>query len=32
MLQDIVRLAVAWGGTAALVFFWYWLMSNIGTF
>jgi hypothetical protein len=32
MIEDIVRFAVAWGGCAGLVFFWYWIMGKIGTF
>lgn len=32
MIQDIVRLVVAWGAVGAIVAFWYWIMSNIGTF
>lgn len=32
MWQDIVRLFLAWGGVIAIIAFWYWIMSNIGTF
>jgi hypothetical protein len=32
MLLDLLRLAVAFGGVALLVAFWYWLMDSIGTF
>lgn len=32
MIQDIIRLAAAWGGCAGLVFFWYRVMGNIGAF
>ena len=29
MIEDVIRFAAAWGGCAALVFFWYWVMGNI---
>ena len=32
MLLDCLRLAVAFGGIALIVAFWYWLMDAIGTF
>lgn len=32
MLQDIVRLALAWGAVIGIIAFWYWVMRNIGTF
>ncbi len=32
MLLDILRLAVAFGGIALIVWFWYWLMESFGTF
>ncbi|AHH17798.1 hypothetical protein NONO_c30110 [Nocardia nova SH22a] len=32
MWQEIVRLAVAWGGVLLITAFWYWVMKNIGTF
>lgn len=32
MWQEIVRLATAWGGMCAVIVFWYWIMSRIGTF
>ncbi|CAM2800435.1 hypothetical protein SKPI104516_04020 [Skermania piniformis] len=32
MWQEIVRLAFAWGVILAVVAFWYWIISNIGTF
>ena len=32
MIQDIVRLIIAWGTMGAVIGFWYWVMSNIGTF
>lgn len=32
MWQEIVRLLIAWGAIGVLIVFWYWLMSNIGTF
>jgi hypothetical protein len=30
--QELVRMAVTWGVMAGLVAFFYWMMSNIGTF
>jgi hypothetical protein len=32
MWQEIVSLLIAWGATAVLIVFWYWMFSNIGTF
>jgi len=32
MWQEILLLLLAWGATAALIAFWYWMFSNIGTF
>ena len=32
VFQELIRMAVAWGAMGAIVFFWYWLISNIGTF
>lgn len=32
MWSELVRLAFAWGAMIAIVGFWYWLLSNIGTF
>jgi len=32
MVLDLLRLAVAFGGVALMVAFWYWLMESIGTF
>ncbi len=32
MIQEIVRMLITWGAIAALVGFYYWMMSNIGTF
>lgn len=32
MLEEILSLAFAWGVCAAVVAFWYYLMSRIGTF
>ncbi|TCJ97635.1 hypothetical protein DFR71_3679 [Nocardia alba] len=32
MLLDIVRLLLAWGAVVLIIAFWYWIMSNIGTF
>jgi hypothetical protein len=31
-LLEILRLGVAFGVTALIVWFWYWLMDSIGTF
>lgn len=30
--QDLVRFALTWVFCAGLVYFWYWVMSRIGTF
>ncbi|MFW3119467.1 hypothetical protein MMAG44476_17192 [Mycolicibacterium mageritense DSM 44476 = CIP 104973] len=32
MLWEICRYIGAWGGTALIIWFWYWMFSNIGTF
>ena len=32
MLLDCLRIGVAFGATALLVAFWYWLMDSFGTF
>ncbi|MDA4085014.1 hypothetical protein MHAS_00757 [Mycolicibacterium hassiacum DSM 44199] len=32
MVQEFVRMAVTWGAMGAVIWFWYWLISNIGTF
>ena len=32
MLQELIRLAFAWGAMVAIIVFWYWLLGNIGTF
>ncbi|PQM48232.1 hypothetical protein C1Y40_01543 [Mycobacterium talmoniae] len=32
MWQEILRLLLAWGAICGMVAFWYWMMSNIGTF
>lgn len=32
MLLDMLRLAVAFGLIALIVWFWYWLMESLGTF
>ena len=32
MLLDILRLTVAFGSVALIVWFWYWIMESIGTF
>jgi hypothetical protein len=31
-LWEILRYFAAWGGTGLIIWFWYWLFSNIGTF
>jgi hypothetical protein len=32
MWQDILRLAIGWGAMLAVIAFWYWVFSSIGTF
>lgn len=32
MLEELIRMAVTWGVMAGLVAFFYWMLSNIGTF
>jgi hypothetical protein len=32
MIEEILRLAFAWGVCALVVAFWYYVMKNIGTF
>jgi hypothetical protein len=32
MFEEVVRLLFAWGVMVAIVGFWYWILSNIGTF
>jgi len=32
MLEEILNLALAWGICAAVVAFWYYVMSHLGTF
>lgn len=32
MLQELVRMAITWGAMLGIIWFWYWLISNIGTF
>jgi hypothetical protein len=32
MLWEICRYIAAWGGTALIIGFWYWLFSSLGTF
>jgi hypothetical protein len=32
MWQEIARLLIAWGAMGALIVFWYWMFSSIGTF
>ena len=29
---EILRYVAAWGGTGLIIWFWYWMFSNIGTF
>jgi hypothetical protein len=29
---EICRYVFAWGGVCLIIWFWYWLFSNIGTF
>jgi hypothetical protein len=29
---EILRYVVAWGAVVLIIWFWYWLFSNIGTF
>ncbi|VEG50047.1 Uncharacterised protein [Mycolicibacterium chitae] len=29
---EILRYVGAWGGTALVIWFWYWMFSNLGTF
>jgi hypothetical protein len=31
-LWEILRYVAAWGGTALIIGFWYWMFSSIGTF
>ena len=31
MWQEIVRLGFAWGVMGLVIWFWYWIMKNIGT-
>jgi hypothetical protein len=32
VLDELVRMIVAWGAMGAVIAFWYWIMANIGTF
>ncbi|BBX42112.1 hypothetical protein MSIM_35630 [Mycobacterium simiae] len=32
VIEELVRMAVTWGVMCALVAFFYWMLSNIGTF
>lgn len=32
MLQEAVRMVVTWSAMLGITAFWYWLMSNIGSF
>lgn len=29
---ELLRYVAAWGGTGLVIWFWYWMFSNIGTF
>ncbi|BBX54069.1 hypothetical protein GCM10009645_04740 [Mycolicibacterium poriferae] len=29
---EILRYVAAWGGTGLVIWFWYWMFSNLGTF
>lgn len=29
---EILRYVAAWGGTGLIIWFWYWMFSNLGTF
>lgn len=31
-IWEILRYVAAWGGTAAIIAFWYWMFDSIGTF
>lgn len=31
-IWEICRYIGAWGGAALIIWFWYWVFSNIGTF
>ncbi|WP_256386343.1 hypothetical protein [Mycobacterium sp. GA-1841] len=31
-IWEILRYVAAWGGTGLVIWFWYWMFSNIGTF
>jgi hypothetical protein len=31
-LFEILRYVFAWGGVCLIIWFWYWLFANIGTF
>jgi hypothetical protein len=32
VLWEICRYIAAWGGTGLIIWFWYWMFPNIGTF
>jgi hypothetical protein len=32
MFQELIRMVITWGAMLAIIWFWYWLISNIGTF
>jgi hypothetical protein len=31
-IWEILRYVAAWGGTGLVIWFWYWMFSNLGTF
>ncbi|WP_256387041.1 hypothetical protein [Mycolicibacterium sp. GF69] len=31
-IWEILRYVGAWGGTALVIWFWYWMFSSLGTF
>jgi hypothetical protein len=31
-IWEILRYVAAWGGTGLVIYFWYWMFSNLGTF
>ncbi|VEG39543.1 Uncharacterised protein [Mycolicibacterium flavescens] len=31
-IWEMLRYVAAWGGTGLIIWFWYWMFSNIGTF
>ncbi len=32
IVWEVLRYLAAWGGTGLIIWFWYWMFSNIGTF